>query len=106
MFTYISVISILVIIIVYLISDIIVLKNKLRNLQYLYNSVKHTSNYWRSVAEIYKRPLSDSSNTKELSEKDLKSLISMVHPDRHPESRKQRATELFIKLKEIQGSKL
>lgn len=106
MYIYIPVIAVLVIIIACLVSNIKGLKSELGNLQHLYNRVEHSREYWQSVAEIYKRSSSSSSNEKVLSEKDIRSLISMVHPDRHPENRKQRATELFIKLKEIQGSKL
>ena len=105
MVTYISVVSILAVIIVYLVSNIMVLKNELEFSRSLYTVEKEVSKYWQAVAEDYRQTLSSTSNEKVLSESDLKSLIAMIHPDKHPESRKQRATELFIKLKEIQGSK-
>ena len=38
-----------------------------------------------------------------LSQEDIKSIINMIHPDKQPESRKQRANELFIKLRQLQN---
>lgn len=104
MVVYIPVIAVLVIIIVYLIADIMTLKNKLKDLQYLFDKAEKSRDFWRSMAENFRQSLSSANNMKILSEADLKSLIGMVHPDRHSESRKQRASELFIKLKEIQRS--
>lgn len=102
MFIYISVISFLIIISILLVSEVSLLKNDLKNLQHLYDRIESSRDFWRD--EYLRKSLSSTRNTKILSEADLKSLIAMVHPDRHPENRKQRATELFIKLKEIQGS--
>lgn len=39
----------------------------------------------------------------QLSQEDIKSIINMIHPDKQPESRKQRANELFIKLRQLQN---
>ena len=47
-----------------------------------------------------KNPITQSS---QLSQEDIKSIINMIHPDKQPESRKQRANELFIKLRQLQN---